>query len=71
MDKSMVVYNYKRIYRRMFVKIEVFCPVCAAAGITRKLMEVESSARGTIYPYCKGCKKNIKIELPLKHDAGK
>lgn len=53
------------------MKIEVFCPVCAAAGITRKLMEVESSARGTIYPYCKGCKKNVKIDLPLKHDAGK
>ena len=48
------------------MKIEIFCHVCAAAGIRRKLMEVESSARGIIYPYCKGCKKNVKIELPLK-----
>ena len=48
------------------MKIEIFCPVCAAAGIRRKLMEVESPARGVIYPYCKGCKKNVKIELPIK-----
>lgn len=42
---------------------EIFCPVCAAAGIRRKLMEVDSEATGTIYPYCKGCKKNVEIHL--------
>jgi len=45
------------------MKYDIFCPVCAAANIKRKLMEVDSKAHGTIYPYCKGCKKNIKIEL--------
>ena len=45
------------------MRIEIFCPVCAAAGIRRKLMEVDPRASGIIYPYCKGCKKNIKIEL--------
>lgn len=46
--------------------VEIFCPVCGAAGIRRKLMEVDSKAKGIIYPWCKSCKKNIKIELPLK-----
>lgn len=45
---------------------EIFCPRCAAAGIRRKLMEVDSEAKGVVWPYCKGCKKNVKIELPLK-----
>nr|DAP10846.1 MAG TPA: Soluble cytochrome b562 assembly, protein cage, bimetallic [Caudoviricetes sp.] len=29
-------------------------------------MEVEDDANGTVYPYCKGCHKNIKIVLPLR-----
>nr|DAH29874.1 MAG TPA: hypothetical protein [Caudoviricetes sp.] len=29
-------------------------------------MEVDTAARGTIYPYCKACKRNIEIHLPLK-----
>lgn len=45
------------------LKIEIFCPTCAAAGIKRKLMEVDSLTKGIVYPYCKACKKNIKIEL--------
>lgn len=45
---------------------EIFCPICAAAGIRRKLMEVDSAAKGVVYPYCKGCKKNVRVELPLK-----
>ena len=45
------------------LKIEIFCPICAAAGIHRKLMEADSSAKGVVYPYCKGCKKNVKVEL--------
>nr|DAJ41592.1 MAG TPA: cysteine-rich protein [Caudoviricetes sp.] len=48
------------------MKLEIFCPVCAEAGIRRKLMEVDDGAKGIIYPYCKGCKKNIPIDLPLK-----
>lgn len=48
------------------MKIEIFCPVCASYGIQRKLMEVDSNARGTIYPYCKKCRKNIAVKIPLK-----
>lgn len=48
------------------MRIEIFCPVCAAAGIKRKLMEVDDKASGVIYPYCKGCKKNIEIKLVSK-----
>lgn len=48
-------------------KINIYCPVCASAGINhgkgRLLMQVDSEARGIIYPYCKSCKKNIRIEL--------
>ena len=46
--------------------IEIFCPVCAKAGIKRKLMEVDKNASGIIYPYCKGCKQNIRIDLGNK-----
>lgn len=49
------------------MNIDVYCPVCGAAGLRRKLMEVDSHAKGVIYPYCKGCKRNVRIELPLKH----
>ena len=45
---------------------EIFCPICAAAGIRRKLMEVDSAAKGVIWPWCKGCKRNVRVELPLK-----
>lgn len=45
------------------MRIEIFCPVCASAGIKRKLMEVDPGARGTIYPWCKGCHQNVKIIL--------
>lgn len=45
------------------MRIEIYCPVCAAAGIKRKLMEVDAATIGVVYPYCKGCKKNIEIKL--------
>lgn len=51
------------MYGVVDLKIEIFCPICAAAGIKRKLMEADSAARGVVYPYCKGCRKNVKIEL--------
>lgn len=44
-------------------RIEIDCPDCARANIKRKLMEVDEYASGVVYPYCKGCKKNVKIEL--------
>jgi hypothetical protein len=60
--------NSARIYiRGGAMKIDIYCPVCAAAGINhgkgRLLMQVDSNATGTVYPYCKSCKKNIKIDL--------
>lgn len=51
------------------MRVEIFCPVCRAAGIKRKLMEVDSKAVGTIYPYCKGCKKNVEINLKGEKSA--
>lgn len=52
----------RRIHNR---HINVYCPSCAAAGIKRKLMEVDNDAKGVIYPYCKGCKKNVAVKLPI------
>lgn len=45
------------------MKHKIYCPVCAAAGIKRWLLEVEDTANGTIRPYCKGCKRNVVVEL--------
>lgn len=65
-----MLYSINQRKRRMLdLREEIFCPVCAAAGIRRKLMEVDSAAKGVVYPYCKGCKKNVKIELPLRGNA--
>lgn len=51
------------------MKIDIYCPVCAAAGINhgkgRLLMQVDSKA----VAYCKACKKNIKIELKGEKSA--
>ncbi|MDO4945689.1 MAG: hypothetical protein Q4E74_10885 [Ruminococcus sp.] len=46
-------------------RVEIFCPSCKRAGIKRKLMEADRSATGLIYPYCKACKRNVKVKLPL------
>ena len=55
------------------MKIDVYCPVCASAGINhgkgRLLMKVDSNAVVIVYPYCKACKKNIKIELKGEKSA--
>mgnify|MGYP003096443056 FL=1 len=32
-------------------------------------MQVDSKAVGIVYPYCKACKKNIKIELKGEKSA--
>ena len=46
-------------------RIEIFCPECASRGFRKKLMEVDVGAKGIIYPYCKYCKKNIPIKVPV------
>lgn len=56
-------------------RFEIYCPCCLAAGIKRKLMEVDKSAVGIIYPYCKGCKRNVLVKLPdmagdFRHHSG-
>nr|DAQ40509.1 MAG TPA: cysteine-rich protein [Caudoviricetes sp.] len=52
------------------MKIDIYCPVCAAAGINhgkgRLLMQVDKDARGIIHPWCKACHKNVKIVLSGK-----
>lgn len=45
------------------MEVKVFCPNCGAAGFKKRLIEVDSSATGVIYPYCKGCKARHKILL--------
>ncbi|MEG0898493.1 MAG: hypothetical protein RSD17_02755 [Oscillospiraceae bacterium] len=42
---------------------EIFCPECKKKGKYKKLMEVEESACGVILPYCKVCKKNVRVDL--------
>lgn len=46
-------------------RIDIFCPECASRGFRKKLMEVDEGAKGIIYPYCKYCKKNIPIKVPV------
>ncbi|WP_297124459.1 hypothetical protein [uncultured Eubacterium sp.] len=46
-------------------KIDIYCPVCESKGFHKKLMEVDDEAVGIIYPYCKSCKKNIEIKVPV------
>lgn len=45
------------------MRLNIFCPECIKKGYKKKLLEVDSSANGVIYPYCKHCKKNVRIEL--------
>lgn len=51
------------------MRVEVFCPICAAAGIRRKLMEADSEAKGVIWPWCKGCRRNVKVVLTGKGEV--
>lgn len=46
-------------------RTEIYCPICESKGFHKKLMEVDDEAVGIIYPYCKHCKKNIKIKVPV------
>lgn len=50
------------------MRIKIYCPDCARAGIKRWLMDVDGNAVGIVYPYCKGCKENKKIELKSKKE---
>lgn len=45
------------------MKKEILCPVCLKANIKKKLLEVEDTAKGIIYPYCKCHKAAVKINL--------
>lgn len=45
-------------------KIDIYCPVCAEQRHKKKkLLEVDKSAKGVIYPFCKLCHANVKIDL--------
>lgn len=44
-------------------RISIFCPVCKRKGRRKKLLEVDRNARGIIYPFCKCCHDNIRIDL--------
>ena len=45
------------------MEVKVFCPVCGAAGFRKLVLVAEPTARGIVYPYCKGCKNSAKILL--------
>ena len=51
---------YVRMKKRIY---KVHCPVCEKNGRYKWLMNVGESAMGTFYPYCKVCRRNIKIEI--------
>jgi transcription elongation factor Elf1 len=43
---------------------EIYCPVCERVRNKKKLlMKADTKARGVIYPYCKLCHSNVKINL--------
>lgn len=44
-------------------KIDIYCPECEKRGRKKLLMKADSDARGVIYPFCKECRKEVKIEL--------
>lgn len=44
-------------------KIEIYCPECAKTGRKKLLMKADGDAHGTVYPYCKECGREAKIEL--------
>lgn len=48
---------------------KIYCPVCGAAGMSKGkgkfLLMVDENATGTIYPYCRRCKINVRIDLPV------
>lgn len=50
-------------FGRTMTKIEIYCPECAKTGRKKLLMKADSEAHGTVYPYCKECRREVKIEL--------
>lgn len=46
--------------------VSVYCPECEKKGRKKLLMKVDENANGVIYPWCKVCHKNIKINLEPK-----
>lgn len=43
--------------------IDVHCPDCAKLDRKKLLFRHTPSTQGTVVAFCKGCKKEIKIEL--------
>lgn len=50
-------------FGRTMTKIEIYCPECAKTGRRKLLMKADSDAKGIVYPYCKECRREVKIEL--------
>lgn len=51
-------------------RVKVYCPICARTHVRRWLMDVDTDASGVVYPYCKGCRRNVKIVLGSKQPQG-
>lgn len=47
-------------------KIEIYCPECLKQGRKKLLLIVGAETSGTLYPYCKIHKKQVKIALEPK-----
>lgn len=45
------------------MKKMIYCPECLKKGKKKRLAVVKDDTRGTIYLWCKECRKEIKIEL--------
>jgi hypothetical protein len=43
--------------------VNVYCPVCAKLGRKKLLFRCTPTSKGAVLAFCKGCKKEIKIEL--------
>ena len=46
----------------------IYCPDCLMKGKKKILLYVDSVTSGTIFPYCKNCKSNIKIDLDKREE---
>lgn len=46
----------------------IYCPDCLMKGKKKILLYVDSVTSGIIFPYCKNCKSNIKIDLDKREE---
>ncbi len=42
---------------------DVFCPTCKKFGHKKLLFRTSENSKGVVVVWCKGCKKEVKIEL--------